>query len=78
MITHNRVGVHIAPMSRRAYQLEYDANWLKRGDYLSDSGGEWSQPFEALVAGWPDLGQLHILIHPDWWVEAFQPAEVAA
>ena len=78
MITHNRVGVHIAPMSRRAYQLEYDANWLKRGDYLSDSGGEWSQPFDALVAGWPSLGQLHMLVHPDWWVEAFQPAEVVA
>ena len=78
MIVHDRVAVHIVPMSRRAYQLEYDANWLKRGDYISDSGGEWSQPFEALVAGWPELGQLHVLIHPDWWVEAFQPVEVAA
>jgi hypothetical protein len=78
MITANRVAVHIVPMSRRAYQLEYDANWLRRGDYVSDSGGEWSQPFEQVCAAWPERGQLHMLIHPDWWVEAFAPEVVPA
>jgi hypothetical protein len=78
MLVHERVAVHIAPMSRRAYQLEYDANWLRRGDYISDSGGQWSQSFSEVCAAWPERGQLHLLIHPDWWVDAFQPAEVAA
>jgi hypothetical protein len=67
----------IRPMSRRAYELEYDANWLSRRDYLSDSGGKWSQPFSAVVQRFGE-GQLHMLIHPDWWGGAFAPVEVTA
>ncbi len=70
MVVEGRVGVHIVPVSRAWYELEYDANWLVRGDYLSDSGGEWSQPFEGVVASFGD-GQLHVLQHPDWWAHAF-------
>lgn len=77
-IISDGVVVHpLKPISRRAYQLEYDANWLSRGDYLSDSGGEWSRPFGDVARDWPERGQLHMLIHPDWWGEAFVPAEVA-
>lgn len=61
----------LAPIPRRIFELEYDAAWLPKGDYLSDSGGEWSQPFETVVERWPDAGQLHVLIHPDWWARAF-------
>lgn len=68
---------HIEPVSRTVYGLEYDANWLSRGDYISDSGGKWSQPFEGVVKRFGQ-GQLHVLIHPDWWREAFVSAQVAA
>jgi hypothetical protein len=52
--------------------LDFDANWLPRGDYLSDSGGRWSQPFSEVAAAWPARGQLHMLVHPCWWTEAFE------
>jgi hypothetical protein len=67
----------LVAMPRSNYGLEYDANWLPRGDYLSDSGGRWSQPFEK-VAGYFGEVQLHVLVHPDWWAQAFAPTAVAA
>lgn len=62
-----RVKLH--PVSRADFGFEYDPNWLSRGNYVSDSGGQWSQPFDEIV--FPDTGQLHMLVHPDWWSEAF-------
>lgn len=70
-LEHGAVKVRLAPIPRATYGLEYDANWLSRGDYLSDSGGEWSQPFSEVVQAWPERGQLHMLVHPDWWAQAF-------
>lgn len=73
-LEHDGVRIPIRPVSRDVYDLEYDANWLSRGNYLSDSGGRWSQPFDDVVAAFGN-GQLHMLVHPDWWAEGF--AEVA-
>lgn len=70
-IKHEGKTVKLQPLSRGTYGLEYDANWLSRGDYLSDSGGKWSQPFEEVAEAFPERGQLHLLVHPDWWREAF-------
>lgn len=65
-------AVRISPVARATFGLEYDANWLPRADYLSDSGGRWSQPFETVAAVFPPAGgQLHMLVHPDWWAQAF-------
>lgn len=64
--------VQIRPVSRRRFGLEYDASWLQRADYLSDSGGVWSQPFHEVATRFPHpAGQLHMLVHCDWWIEAF-------
>jgi hypothetical protein len=60
------------------YGFDFDSIWLRRGDYLSDSGGQWSQPFAHVAAAWPAGGQLHMLVHPDWWTQALAPVEVAA
>jgi hypothetical protein len=60
------------------FGLDFDANWLPRGDYLSDSGGQWSQPFEEVAEAFPSRGQLHVLVHPDWWSEAFDREKVTA
>jgi hypothetical protein len=76
-LRYRNFSLRLAPLPRATFGLEYDAAWLGRGDYLSDSGGVWSQPFEEVVARWPTLGQLHVLQHPDWWSAAF-PIEVAA
>lgn len=70
-LRHSGFDLRIAPIPLRAFELEYDANWISRGDYLSDSGGRWSQPYDEIVSRWPEDGQLHMLIHPDWWAEAF-------
>jgi hypothetical protein len=68
-------GVNVVPVSLAAFGLEYDANWLPRGHYLSDSGGKWSQPFGDVAYGFPFDTQLHMLVHPDWWTEAFTTAQ---
>ncbi len=70
-------GVKIIPTPLDAFGLDYDANWLKRGAYLSDSGGRWSKPgFSKVREGFPFDLQLHMLVHPDWWVEAFEKVAV--
>jgi hypothetical protein len=65
--------IAIEPVSRSLYGLEYDANWLPRDDYLSDSGGEWRTPFDGVVERFA-VGDVHLqaLIHPDWWPDAFE------
>jgi len=74
-ITHGNCTVKIEPRPRSNYHLAYDANWLRRGNYLSESGGRWSQPFDDVVAGFGEA-QLHVLIHPDWWSQAFAEVTV--
>ncbi len=63
-------GVKLEPVSRSELGFDYDPNWLPRSEYLSDSGGRWSQSFEAVAARFPGSGQLHMLVHPCWWDEA--------
>lgn len=70
IVTHGDIAVPIAPVSRADLGLGYDASWLSRGNYLSESGGRWSQPLTE-VADTFGNGQLHILVHPDWWRHAF-------
>lgn len=60
------------------FGLDYEANWLPRGAYLSDSGGRWSSDFSQFAAAFPYPGQLHMLVHPCWWDEAFVTQEIAA
>jgi hypothetical protein len=60
---------------------------------ISDSGGKWLNPgWEETVVKWQQerreyptvtepnkiIRQLHFLLHPDWWSEAFVPARLAA
>jgi hypothetical protein len=70
-LEHQGHRIPITPVALSEFGLDFDANWLPRGDYLSDSGGAWSQPFDEVAAAWPARGQLHILQHPDWWSDAF-------
>jgi hypothetical protein len=69
-ISEGNCTVKIEPRPRSDYHLSYDASWLRRGNYLSESGGRWSQPFDDVVR-WFGTGQLHVLVHPDWWGAAF-------
>lgn len=62
--------VMLEPKPLADYYLTYDANWLPRGNYLSESGRCWSQDVDQVVADF-GKGQLHMLIHPDWWADAF-------
>jgi hypothetical protein len=66
----------IRPTSLADFGLTYDANWLPRGAYISDSGGRWSKPFRTVGDGFPFDLQLHMLVHPDWWAEAFETVTV--
>jgi hypothetical protein len=71
VLSFGRVHRKIETLPRSVYEIEYDPNWVPRGMYLSDSGGKWSQPFGEVVERFGYEGQLHVLIHPDWWVDAF-------
>ena len=73
---HERFGFRRVRLSY--LDLAYDANWLPRAEYLSDSGGRWSRPFDEVAAGFPFAGQLHVLVHADHWPQAFPPEAVAA
>lgn len=77
-LEHGGRQVQIHPRPLAEFGLDFDANWISRGDYLSDSGGQWSRPFAEVAAEWPAKGQLHMLVHPDWWGQAFERAGVAA
>lgn len=65
--------VRIEPRPLAAYGLEYET--LRVGDrrlYLSDSGGAWNVRWDDLCSMFPHPdGQLHILMHPCWWEQAF-------
>ncbi len=65
----------IRPIPLADHGLDYAAERLPRGLYLSDSGGKWSTSFAQIVSRFPDAtGQLHVLIHPCWWLAAFPTA----
>ena len=49
-LEHRGAVLPLAPISRRNFELEYDANWLPREHYLSDSGGKWSTAASASCA----------------------------
>ncbi len=87
-------SMRIQPRSLADFGLEYEAlfcglPWHFR---FSDSGGRWIEPgFTETVERWsaqvdvadpPENGyqpaQLHLLVHPDWWREAFVPVGAAA
>lgn len=64
--------VKIERRSRYDFGLEYDSAWLPRRFYASDSGGRWNKMWDEIEReGLGDEGQLHMLIHPDWWGHAF-------
>jgi hypothetical protein len=66
----NKTEVQIQPKPLADYYLRYHASSLPRGDYLSDSGHRWSQSPQEVVNRFGQ-GQLHMLMHPDWWGAAF-------
>jgi hypothetical protein len=70
-LEHRGRRIPITPAPLHEFGLDFDSNWLPRGDYLSDSGGAWSQPFDEVAKAWPARGQLHMLVHPDWWTQVF-------
>jgi hypothetical protein len=70
--------VRLMPVPRADLGLTYDPNWLSRAEYLSDSGGRWSRSFDDVANWFPFSGQLHVLVHADWWAEAFAAQKVAA
>lgn len=78
VLKYNGRAVQLRHVSLNTLDLDFDANWIRRGDYLSDSGGHWSQPFDDVASAFPSRGQLHLLQHPDWWSGAFEKREVAA
>lgn len=72
-IVYKAERVKLDPRPLADFGLDYDTHRLPHGRYLSDSGGEWNEPFPGV-----GVGQLHVLWHPDWWSEAFSEVRLAA
>jgi len=70
VVSWNETSVLIEPRPMGDYHLKYQASSLSRAEYLSDSGGKWSRSFDEVCDGF-GFGQLHMLVHPDWWNAAF-------
>lgn len=87
-------SIRLKPRPLADFGLEYEAlrvahpySWR-----CADSGGVWLKPgfketaerlarqthVSALPMGTHDPRQLHLLVHPDWWREAFSETRVAA
>lgn len=74
-LEHRGFQLQLRPIPLADHGLEYAVERLPRSLYLSDSGGRWSVDFDALCDRFPDEnGQLHILVHPCWWLHAFPTA----
>ena len=80
-IARDGYEIELRPEPLAAFGLEYDSYRVgRRKLYLTDSAGEWGAPgFDALRDAFPHPeGQLHVLQHPCWWLDAFPVrAEVA-
>lgn len=66
-IIRGEAAVTLQPMPLAHFGLAYETYRLPHTRYLSDSGGNWSMPFQAVR---DQQGQLHVLWHPDWWSAA--------
>lgn len=94
LIWRGNIRRNLAPKPMAYWGLEYEALWLGHPYpfRFSDSGGEWVTPgWDEAVARFAgtvtatepprnptEPRQLHILQHPDWWADAFQPARQVA
>lgn len=94
VITRGAIERKLAPRPLADFGLEYEALWCAYPFpfRISDSGGKWLNPgFDEtaqtfaeqldvtdLPKATEDPRQLHMLIHPDWWGDAFAEARLAA
>ena len=93
LITRGSVSYKLDPRPLADFGLEYEAirvsgEWPKWR--VSDSGGKWKHAdyeptfdeavdlFEARTGGVRAPQQLQMLVHPDWWHEAFVRSPVKA
>lgn len=73
-------GLHYESINLRQYEGADGIMHTRDGQvYNTDSGRRWYYPFEQTIAEFGAItdGQLHLLLHPDHWHEAFA-LEVAA
>lgn len=91
-LSYNGRTLKLDPRPLADYGLEYEAIGLRQYEYHdgqmrtrpnqlynTDSGKAWFYPFEDTIAAYRRLkdGQLHLLVHPDHWHEAFVREAVA-
>jgi nucleotide-binding universal stress UspA family protein len=85
-LRHDGRTLKLDPRPLADYGLEYESIGLRMVDagdgimrtrpgqvYNTDSGGKWYYPFAQTIREFRVIrdGQLHLLIHPDHWHEAF-------
>jgi hypothetical protein len=57
------------PRSIKEFGIDFLAEFVPKGEYVSDSGDSWSKPLAEVAAGFPYAGPLVVLQHPDWYAK---------
>lgn len=84
-LTYQGRTIKLDPQPLADYGLQYESIGLRQYEdngvmrtrsgqiYNTDSGREWYYPFEQTINEYRSItdGQLHLLLHPDHWSEAF-------
>ncbi len=94
IVSRGDVSRRVSPRPLADFGLEYEALFCALPFHFrfSDSGGHWINPgfndtvekfgAQVDVTDLPNHGlspcQLHLLVHPDWWGDAFVPIRAAA
>lgn len=78
LLSHAGRTVRLQPRPLAEFGFAYESYRAgARQMYLSDSGGMWNLPFAQVAEAFPSpFGQLHVLLHNCWWVEAFAKVTV--
>ncbi|MEO8463514.1 MAG: hypothetical protein ABI555_09885 [Chloroflexota bacterium] len=73
-VTGRRTSVRLAPVPMARFGLTHEAMVFGNVDYLSDTGGRWHRPFDAVASAYArDGGFLQVLAHPVWWALEGEP-----
>lgn len=80
LVRNRGKSLQLVPRALADFGLKYESYRAgPRSLYLSDSGGKWNEDYSWILQQFPHPeGQLHILVHPCWWTEAFPRVEAAA
>jgi hypothetical protein len=73
-VSGRALSCDLRPVSMRSLGLTYEANFVEKRYYLTDSHGRWNRPLDVAEQEFERRNALMMfLIHPAWWAFAGEP-----